>query len=186
MINELVKKNRSYRRFHADRLTVAELRSFVESARLSGSAANRQRLRFALVTEREMTDRVFECLRFAAFLTEWSGPAENERPAAYIVMMCKGELDTNLAIDAGIAAQSILLTATEQGIGGCMFRSYDSPRLTAILDRAEGYAPCLVIALGRPSERVLITEPKDGDLKYYRDADDNHVVPKLSLDEIII
>ena len=186
MIHELVKKNRSYRRFQTDRLTEAQLRDFVDSARLSGSAANRQRLRFALVTDKETTDKVFECLRFAAFLTEWKGPTETERPAAYIVMMCKGDFDTNLAIDAGIAAQSILLTATEQGIGGCMFRSYDSPRLTAILDRAEGYTPCLVIALGKPGERVFIVEPKDGDLKYYRDADDNHLVPKLSLDELII
>ena len=185
MLHDLFLKIRSYRRFTDMRISDAELRSFVESARISASAANRQRLRFALVSDPCETVQVFDTLRFAAFLKDWGGPRECERPTAYIVLMCRGELDTNLAIDAGIAAEAILLTATEQGYGGCMFRSYDSDRLSAILNR-EGYTPALVIALGKPAETVRIVEPKDGDLKYYRDENDDHLVPKLSLDDLVI
>ena len=184
-VSELVKKNRSYRRFADVAVTEEELRYFVNSARLSASAANRQRLRFVLVSDKKTVAEVFDCLKFAAFLKDWSGPEEGERPAAYIVIMSEGELDINLAIDIGIAAQSILLTATETGVGGCMFRSYNSNRLAEILGR-EGYTPKLVIALGVPSENVEIVAPKDGDLKYYRDEKGNHLVPKLSLDELII
>ncbi|RLC39426.1 MAG: nitroreductase, partial [Candidatus Coatesbacteria bacterium] len=45
----------------------------------------------------------------------------------------------------------------------------------------------LVLALGKPAERVVI-EPvgEDGDTKYYRDEEGVHHVPKRSLDEIII
>ena len=85
----------------------------------------------------------------------------------------------------GIAAQSVLLTAIEEGVGGCIFRSYDREALTAILSR-EGYQPEMVIALGYPSEKAVIVDPVDGDLKYYRDENDIHCVPKLSLDELII
>ena len=185
MIYDIVKKNRSYRRFTNAPVSDAALRKMVESARLSASAANRQRLRFVLVSDPETSAKIFECLRFAAFLTEWKGPQPHERATAYIVVMSEHELDNNLAIDLGIAAQSMLLTAAEMGIGGCMFRSYNAARISQILGR-DGYIPHLVIALGIPAERVEIVAPKDGDLKYYRDEEDNHLVPKLSLEEIII
>ena len=48
------------------------------------------------------------------------------------------------------------------------------------------YRSALVIALGKPTEKVYITEVKDGDIKYFRDENDNHAVPKYSLDELII
>lgn len=185
MIYDVVKRNRSYRRFNGTPISSEQLRTMVESARLSASAANRQRLRFVLVNDPETSAKIFECLRFAAFLTEWKGPEQSERATAYIVLMSEYELDNNLAIDLGIAAQSMLLTAAEMGIGGCMFRSYNAERISEILGR-DGYLPHLVIALGVPSERVEIVAPKDGDLKYYRDEEDNHLVPKLPLDEIII
>ena len=187
MVQNLIKKTRSYRRFNCQReITVGELHNMVESARCSGSAANRQRIRFALVNRKSECDAIFSNVAFAGYLREWAGPTEAERPMAYIVMMCKEEnIDTNLAIDMGIYAQSILLTATELGLGGCMIRSFKKDEIDRVLDR-EGYNTAFIIALGKPSENVYLTSAKNGDIKYYRDEKDNHAVPKLSLDELII
>ena len=187
MLKELVLNTRSYRRFdNARPVTLDELREMVDAARLSGSAANRQRIRFVLINDKDACDKMFGNVAFAGYLKDWAGPAESERPTAYIVMTCKEEnIDTSLAMDMGIAAEAILLTATEMGLGGCMIRSFKKPEVDAILNR-EGYNTAFVIALGKPTERVYITEVKDGDIKYYRDENDDHAVPKYSLDELII
>jgi hypothetical protein len=44
-----------------------------------------------------------------------------------------------------------------------------------------------VIALGKPAETCVI-EPvgKDGDVKYYRDADGVHHVPKRSMEDLLV
>ncbi len=187
MISELIKKTRSYRRFDKNReVTKEELYEMVESARCSGSAANRQRIRFVLVNDKATCDEIFPNVAFAGYLKEWSGPSLTERPMAYIVMMCtESEIDVSLAMDMGIAAQSILLTATELGLGGCMIRSFKKSKIEAILNR-NGYNAAFVIALGAPTENVYLTDVRDGDIKYFRDENDHHAVPKFSLDELII
>ena len=187
MIFDLIKATRSYRRFNADReITLSELYRMVDAARHTGSAANRQRIRFALVNEKKLNDEMFKNVAWAGYLKEWGGPSENERPTAYIVMMCREDaIDTSLAIDMGIAAEAILLTATEMGLGGCMIRSFKKAEIDALLSK-EGYNTAFVIALGEPTERVYLTDVKDGDIKYYRDENDDHVVPKFTLDELII
>jgi len=186
MIYELITSNRSYRRFNSKReVGYSELLKMIESARMTASAANLQRLRYALVNTREECDRIFETLSFAGYLTDWQGPAEDERPVAYITLMAQNEPDVNLAIDAGLAAQSILLTARQMGLGGCMFRSFNPQRLAPVLNKT-GYIPVLVIAIGEPSEKVYTVDSEDNNVRYYRDSEDNHVVPKLPLDELII
>ncbi len=183
MFLDLMKKNRSYRRFDTSiKMTDAELRSCIEAARLASSAGNQQALRFALITDK--ADETFATLKFAAYLKDWGGPAEHERPCAYIAIMLDTELTSNRAIDIGIAAEAILLRATELGFGGCMFRSFKREELDSILAKAP-YHTELVIALGKPAECVKLTEYA-GDIKYYRDDNDSHCVPKLSLDELII
>lgn len=186
MIVELLKKNRSYRRFDVTREISRELLiSFVESARYTASAANLQRLRFTVVNEKNACDDIFSSLKFAGYLKEWKGPSETERPAAYIIVSSKSDLDALLAIDLGISAEAILLTAAEVGVGGCMFRSYNAEKIKEHIPEKE-QNPCLVIALGYPVENVYITDAKNGDIKYYRDEQDNHAVPKLSLEELIL
>jgi len=185
-ISNLIIKNRSYRRFSQERRpTAEELSEMINSARCASSAANLQRLRFALITDNQVCCEIFHTLAFAGYLKEWQGPLPEERPTAYIVILTAKEPDINVGIDMGIAAEAILLTGCEMGFGGCMFRSFKREVLNSILSK-EGYSPELVIALGVPSEHVYITDAKDGDIKYYRDKNDAHAVPKLSLSELII
>lgn len=186
MVFELIKKNRSYRRFDASRELSRELLvRFVASARFVASGANLQRLRFTVINEKNACDKIFSSLKFAGYLKEWSGPAESERPTGYVIVSSEAELDTLIAIDLGIAAEAITLAAADADVGACMFRSYNAETIKEFIPK-EGQKPCLVIALGYPAENVYICDSTNGDIKYYRDEHDNHIVPKLPLDELIL
>lgn len=185
---ERLKINRSYRRFTARKIEMHELETLITAAGLTASAANLQQLRFMPVCGQDCA-RVFPHLRWAGYLPEWDGPAEGERPTGYLVVLCPLGSETKflLGVDVGIAAQSMLLTATEMGLGGCMFASIDRPSLMAALGVDEQkWAVPLVIALGEPLEHVRIVPVVDGDIKYYRDADGIHYVPKRSSKELTV
>ncbi len=184
-IAELIASNRSYRRFSADRRpTKDELFGMIDCARLSASAGNLQRLYFSAVFDERECKSVFENIAFAAYFGSWR-PSEKEAPGAYVIIWSRSELDVNLAIDAGIAAQSILLAAREMGYGGCMFRSFKKNELVKTLGKND-FVPVLVIALGTPAETVVITDVKNDNIKYYRDENGVHYVPKRALEDIII
>jgi nitroreductase len=187
-IHELILKNRTYRRFHQDHaLDQATLRDLVDLARLSSSGGNLQSLRYILSTAPEQNARIFATLGWAGYLKEWDGPVEGERPAGYIVVLFDRNIATSPFWDHGIAAQSILLGAAERGLGGCQFGNVRKDELSTALGIADHLEILLVIALGKPKEEVrLVPLGTDGDVKYYRDADGVHYVPKRALDDIII
>jgi len=187
MLKELVAKNRSYRRFDESvRIPRETLVELVELARLCPSGANLQPLRFALVSEKPLTDRVFPLLKFAAYLQDWAGPAEGERPTAYIVVMVDERIKRQADIDAGIAAQTMMLGAVEKGYGGCMMSSVQRENLAELLGLPEYYQIVLVMALGKPSEQVVLEDvDESGSIKYYRDEQGVHHVPKRTLKELI-
>ncbi|MBM4467057.1 MAG: nitroreductase family protein [Chloroflexi bacterium] len=188
MLEDLVRKNRSYRRFHQDvAMDLETLRELVNLARLSASVANRQPLKYILSCDPDTNARIFSHTRWAGYLKDWPGPAEGERPAAYIVILGDTEIRQSFGCDHGIAAQSIMLGATERGLGGCIIGAVDHDGLRRALDIPDRYEILLVLALGKPKERVIIEEVgPDGDIRYYRDADGVHHVPKRSLDELIL
>jgi nitroreductase len=187
-LQELILRNRSYRRFHEDHPVGTEvLRELVNLARLSSSGANLQSLKYILSSDPVRNALVFAALGWAGYLKEWPGPEEGERPAAYIVMLLDQNISKTPFWDHGIAAQSILLGATERGLGGCMFGNVNKELLRRSLDIGEQYEILQVIAVGKPKEEVrLVPLKEDGDIKYYRDAAGVHYVPKRSLDEIIL
>ena len=188
MIRDLVLKNRSYRRYHQDAAINTEtLRGLVDLARLSASGGNLQPLKFRLVNDPDTNAEVFPQLGWAGYLKDWPGPVEGERPAAYIVILGDTEVSNSFGVDWGIAAQSIMLGAAELGLGGCMIGSISRPELRDTLAIPERFKILLVLALGKPKEEVVIDPVgPDGSIKYWRDTDSMHHVPKRSLDELII
>ncbi|MGB9666836.1 MAG: nitroreductase family protein, partial [Candidatus Cryosericum sp.] len=188
MMKDLVLKNRSYRRFYEDvPVDCPTLRELVDLARLSASAANKQPLRYMLSCTREKNALIFPNLAWAAYLKDWDGPPEGERPSAYIVVLADADVSTNFNWDAGICSQSILLGAVEKGLGGCIIASVNKSALRQVLDIPERYEIVFVLAIGKPKESVVIDAVgPDGDIKYWRDAQQTHHVPKRSLDDLII
>jgi nitroreductase len=188
MIKDLIKKNRTCRRFYEDfEIKRNALEELVDLARLSASAANRQPLKYILSYEKNKNDLIFPTLAWAGYLKDWRGPIEGEKPSAYIVILNNTEITKNYWCDPGIAAQSILLGATEKGLGGCIFASVKRDELRSALKIDERYKILYVLAIGKPKERVMLeTVGTDGDIKYWRDSQGVHHVPKRSLREIIL
>ena len=162
------------------------LREMVEAARLSGSARNMQPLKYMLFNSPADCERIFPSLAWAGYLKAWPGPSEGERPSAYIVQLADLELATDWWCDDGIAAQSMLLTAVEQGFGGCIIGSVQREQLRRTLEIPARYKILQVLALGKPAEEVVIEQVQEGDIKYWRDEQGVHHVPKRSLDELIL
>ncbi len=188
MLADLVAKTRSCRRFKQDRpIRIDTLKELVNLGRLSASAANRQPLKYILSNDPATNEKIFSCLTWAAYLKDWPGPAPGERPAAYIIVLGDTGIAADFWCDHGIAGQSILLGAREKGIAGCFIGAINMPKLRDALGIDERFKIMLVIALGEPAEHVVI-EPlgPDGDIRYWRDENGVHHVPKRSLEEIIL
>jgi nitroreductase len=187
-IKTLIYKNRSYRRFQEDyaidRETLVEL---IDLARHSASAANKQPLKFFLSCDPETNALIFPNTRWAGYLENWGGPAPGERPSAYIVVLGDLRISDSFNVDHGIAAQSILLGAAERGLGGCIIGSVQRVKLQRELNLPDFYQILLVIALGKPNETVVVESlGENGNIKYWRDDQGVHHVPKRSLDELIV
>ena len=188
LLPQLVLKNRSYRRFDESvNIPHDTLVQLVELARLSASGANRQPLKFMLSSDPQKNAIIFPHLAWAGYLTDWPGPEEGERPSAYILILGDTEISKNVGCDHGIAAQSMLLGAVELGFGGCMIASIKRQELQHALGLPDRYEILLALALGKPKETIVIeTAAADGDIKYWRDAQGVHHVPKRALDELIL
>jgi len=187
MINNLILKSRSYRRFKEDvRLEHDQLVALVDLARLSPSSRNQQALKFMLINEEESCAELFDQLAWAGYIKDWTGPVLGERPAAYIVILGDSLLGNKFDIDVGIVAQSILLGAVEMGYGGCMIGSINREKVKSIFSLPANLSIELVIALGEPIEKIVIEACNDGDICYWRDENEIHHVPKRNLHEIIL
>lgn len=188
MLRALILKNRSYRRFYQDApITMETLRELVDLARLSPSASNKQALKYILSCDPKKNALIFPCLAWAGYLKGWPGPVEGERPSAYVIIVEDTEIKQSFGCDHGIVAQSILLGAAEKGLGGCMIGSIRKEDLRRALNIPPRYEIILVLALGKPKEKVVIeTLEPDGDVRYWRDSDGTHHVPKRRLNDIIL
>jgi nitroreductase len=126
-------------------------------------------------------------LSWAGYLKEWSGPGEGERPSAYIVVLGDTTIAKSFQYDAGIASQSITLGAVEMGLGGCLIGSIKRDVLREVLAIPDRYEILLVIALGKPGETVILEDlGSERDIKYWRDEEDIHYVPKRKVGEMIL
>jgi len=188
MLRDLILKNRSHRRFHqGTAIPRATLEELVDLARLSPSAGNMQPLKYILSCDATKNDRIFIHLAWAGYLKDWRCPPEGERPAAYIIVLGDKTISESFGCDHGIAAQSILLGATEKGLRGCVVGAIKQDALRAALNIPTVYEILLVIALGRPKETVVLENiGPSSDIRYWRDADGVHHVPKRPLADIIV
>jgi nitroreductase len=185
---ELVARTRSYRRFDQSAAIPQEaLESWVALARLVPSSANLQGLKFLLVNDPARNAIVFRNISFAGYLKEWGGPKEGERPTAYVVILGDTTIKQNFDLDTGIAAQTMMLAANDAGFGGVMMGAIKRETLRDDLHIPSHFEIVLLLALGKPTEIVVVEETSaEHGIRYYRDANDLHHVPKRPLGELVI
>ena len=186
--SELVLNNRSFRRFHQDhKVELETLKALVNLGRNSASGANLQPLKYVLSCDAGTNADIFSCLAWAGYLKDWPGPVEGERPAAYIVVLGDTTITQDVGCDHGIAAQTIMLGAREMGLGGCMLGSVNRKQLRELLNVPEHLKILLVLAIGKPKEQIVLeTLEPDGSIRYWRDAEGIHHVPKRKLEDIVV
>ncbi len=189
MLKDLVKKCRSYRRFFQEvSIPYEDLKDMVDTARLTGCTKNCQGLKFKLISTPEECAKVFPFLLWAGALKDWDGPADGERPSAYVLVLEDLSIGKNLMWDEGIVSQTIMLSAVEKGYGGCMIGSCKRVEiLEAVELDPQRYSLALVLALGKPKEEVrMVPVGEDGSTTYYRDENQVHYVPKRALEDILV
>ena len=186
-LKDLIAKTRSFRRFDESyHIRLETLERMIDLARLSASGGNRQPLKYLLYNKPEECERVFPYLAWAGYITDWQGPDKGERPSGYIIVLGDTSVTDTFGVDHGIAAQSIMLGATDAGLGGCIIASIKREELCEELKIPDRFEILIILALGKPVEKVIIDEIKDNDVKYWRDKEGIHHVPKRNLEELIL
>ena len=188
-VNELMRKTRSYRAFKSG-VTIPRdtLLSFIDNARISAATMNLQPLKYRIVTGDEVA-KLLPLTRWAGALKDIKLPPEGHGPSAFIVICHDNAVTPFKPIflkDVGITAEVIMLSATEAGYGGCMIGSYNAENIKKALNLPENLMINLILALGKPDERAVLVEAEDGKVKYYRDSENTHYVPKRKLEDILI
>lgn len=190
MIEELVKKSRSFRGYDESvKISGETLEKLISAARFAPSSMNLQPLKFLTSNTDGDNAKIFEHTVWAGRLKDRRLPYEGRRPRAYIVICIDLSIAPNptpFLKDVGIAAQTMLLCAAEMGYGGIMIGSFDKSKVVDDFALPGCLQPELVVALGKPAEKIILEDAAGGDVAYYRDENDVHHVPKRPLEELWI
>jgi len=185
----LVLQNRSYRGYdNSVRQTKEDLMALIDHARLMPAAKNAQPLKYFLAYEKEVVDQIQAHTKWAGLLAELNLPFEGTKPTSFIVVLQDTDIEPVLAqfqTDVGIVSATITLAAAEAGLGCCMIGSYSAAGVKEVMQLPENLSPVLVIAIGKPDEKIVLVDVEDGSVAYYRDEDNVHYVPKRKLEDII-
>lgn len=183
-LESLLKRNRSFRGYDRSvEVSEAQLLEMVKTVTWVASGMNAQPLRFRLVTGDE-ADKIHPLVKLGAALPEEHLPHPGEEPSAYIVICSTVEENKIVDMDLGIAAQSILLKATEMGLGGIFILNFKADAVQTALSLQ--MKPLAVLGIGKPAERIFLMPCHEGDsLAYYR-KDGVHYVPKIKVEDLIV
>ena len=191
MFKDLVKASRSDRGYDESyHFTEEELADFVDCARFAPSSVNGQPFRYYLAWQKEKVDLIQSLTKWARALPDMQLPHEGKCPTGFVVI-CQdlnlGESIARYQKDVGIVAQTMLLAAAEKGLGGCMIGNFSPAEVSTVRGLPPHLKPVLVIALGKPDEKIVLTELHPGESHhYYRDENDVHYVPKRPLADLIV
>lgn len=184
---EAIKTRRTIRFFKQDPIDENVLLDLVDAGRVAPSASNGQPLEYVIVHEKTMVNKVFEQLRWGAYVEPRRNPPAGRKPVAYIVVMINSqwELGRFGVVDAAAAIQNILLAAWNHRIGSCWLASVKREKTARILQLPEHLRIDSVIALGYPDETPIMEECKADSIEYYLDENDQLHVPKRRMQNII-
>ena len=184
-VKKRIAERRTIRKFSQNKIPEDLLVSYIELAGLAPSGANLQPLKYVLIQSAELTNAVFEYVKWAGYLNGAHTPLDDERPVAYIAIMHDKNISSTMTeFDAGAAAMSIILAAEEDGIGCCIMGAIDRENICRIMKTPENLNLMYILALGYKKEHPVCTEMLDGNVKYYL-SNGIITVPKRKISDIL-
>lgn len=179
-------KRRTIRRFGDGKVPFELLKNCVEAARLSPSARNVQELDFVVVDEQGQVKKINEVVRFGGTVNE-RGRVDGEEPKAFIVIVADEQKadEAYTKINSGIAANAIVLSAFEQGLGSCIMGAIEREDIKKILSIPRSHSVQLAIALGFPKENPVVEETASEKLSYWVDENGELHIPKRKLENVL-
>jgi nitroreductase len=190
-VYEAIMKRRTIRRFEDKPVPYKVLEKCVDAGRLAPSGRNKQPWEYIIVDDKQLLPRLFDNIGGSVKLPpEEGGPRPENTPQAYIIIVIDKSLELianqrrMVLYDIGIAAENIILTALEEGIGCCPILSFNEESIKKALGIPEGYDVGLVIAMGYPQESPVVEEVTDTTNPW---VDSNLVrhVPKRKLTDML-
>lgn len=164
---ECVMGRRSCRRFKQDPVSREDLDRMIDAGRYAPTGYNKQPIKFALITSPE---KVAQAFKFTGWLT--GRPSEDEKPAAYVVILCDTEIsDSDSAVSC--ATYAVMLAAHALGYGSCWHGCAGNEEVKAFLGLPDNLDPRLIVSLGRRAEEAVVHDPST-DWKV-RKADDGKI-----------
>ena len=189
-VYETVLRRRSIRRFKDRPVPDAVLEKCIDAARLAPSGRNHQYCDYIVINDEELLPVMFANIGGSAKSPpEQGGPRPDQAAKAYTVILIDRARENPerrwiTLYDVGMAAENIILTALEQGIGCCPILMFHEKDLKPILDIPDNYDIALVIAMGYPDESPVTEDVKDSTNIYVDNKNVRHV-PKRKLADIM-
>jgi nitroreductase len=181
----LIVSRRTIRRFKPMDVPRDTLERIVDAGRLAPSAANRQPLAFVVVEGDGTRERIFPCLKWAAYIAPEGDPKPGQAPAAYVVTLVDTRVREKMfEYDVGAAMENMILAALAEGVGSCWLLSVDRDKVREILGVPGEYRIDCVLALGYPDEEPVIEEMGDSH-RYWKDAEGRLHVPKRPFSSVV-
>jgi hypothetical protein len=183
---DLIRTNRTYRRFKQTAVSDEIIAEVLEAARNAASAANRQPLSYVVVKSQKKVEEVFALTKWAGYLPPEQGqPKKGEEPVLFIGVVENTDINKNCDTDAGLAIANMRLAAWAHGVGSCIIGACNKPELSRMFGLTQNQVLHTVIAFGYPSHASSIEDMKNDDVKYYLDGNRNYVVPKRRIDDVV-
>lgn len=185
-VYDAIMQRRTIRKFKSEPVARETLLKLADCGRMAAFGANMQALRFALITDKTILDKIFPLTKWAGYLSD-GAPKENERPAAYIAVIGDKDIRKNGAFetDSGAAVTNMMLAACEEGLATCWLGAIDRAGIKELLGLADSLEVTYLLAVGYPAQESRAVEMKNGDVKYYLDENGGVCVPKRALADIV-
>ena len=145
---ELAKNRYSERSFSSTPLEDDKLYKILEAGRIAPTACNNQPQRFFVLKSQEALAKAAELtyiynapvVILVCYLTKeaWHSPWDG---------FCSGDMDCS------IAASSMMFEAQDLGVHSIWLRGFDAFKVQEAFDLPAGLVPCLMLALGYPTEK---------------------------------
>jgi nitroreductase len=155
---EIIEKRRSVRCYKKTPVENEKVMRVLEAARFGPSAANRQPCHFVVVTDPEVRKSLSKAYRADWF---WEAPA--------IIVCCANPKESwrrwdgeeYWKVDAAIAMQNLILTATELGLGTCWIGAFNEKEVKKALNIPRYIRVVAMTPLGYSEEtKTAATERK--------------------------